>query len=139
MKDRWNREVEGLVRTAQTTDWEAVRIRWENRIKSAFDSLRSTEKAQELEQKFQENVVDPLSNPQLLKESIKEAVGGKRILEENVGGTGSNPQLVKDSIREAVGGKRILDEDVGGTGSSPQLVKESIREAVGGKRILDEK
>jgi len=110
MKDRWNREVEGLVRKAQTTDWEAVRIRWENRIKSAFDSLRSTEKAQELEQKFQENVVDPLSNPQLLKESLKEAVGGKRILDENVGATGSNPQLMKESIREAVGGKRILDE-----------------------------
>lgn len=82
LKDRWNREVEGLVRKAQTTDWEAVRIRWETRIKSAFDSVRNTEKAQELEQRFQENVVGTAGDTQLVKKSIREAVDGKRILDE---------------------------------------------------------
>ncbi len=82
LKDRWNREVEGLVRKAQTTDWEAVRIRWENRIGRAFDRIRSTEKAQELEQRFKDNVVGDADNTQLVKESVQEAVQGKRLLDE---------------------------------------------------------
>ena len=82
LKDRWNREVEGLVRKAQTTDWEAVRIRWENRISTAFDRIRNTEKAHELEQRFKEKVIGTEDNTQLVKESVKEAVQGKRLLEE---------------------------------------------------------
>lgn len=54
LKDRWNREVEKLTRAAQETDWEALRIRWEQRIGNAFDKLRNTEKAQELEQKVRD-------------------------------------------------------------------------------------
>ena len=82
LKDRWNREVETLVRKAQTTDWEAVRIKWENRISNAFGRIRNTEKVQELEQKFKENVVGAGDNTQLVKESVKEAVQGKRLLDE---------------------------------------------------------
>ena len=48
LKDRWNREVEKLTRAAQETDWE------EQRIGNAFDKLRNTEKAQELEQKVRD-------------------------------------------------------------------------------------
>lgn len=82
LKDRWNREVETLVRRVQTTDWEAARIRWENRISSAFGSIRNTEKAQELEQRFKENMVGTGDHTQLVKESVKEAVQGKRLLDE---------------------------------------------------------
>lgn len=82
LKDRWNREIEILVRKAQTTDWEAVRIRWENRISNAFGRVRNTEKAQELEQRFKENVIGTGDNTELVKESVKEAVQGKRLLDE---------------------------------------------------------
>ncbi|KAK5942218.1 hypothetical protein PMZ80_006173 [Knufia obscura] len=82
LKDRWNREVEGIVRKVQTTDWEAVRIRWENRISSAFNGVRNTEKAQELEQRFKENVVGTGDSTQAVKESVQVAVSGKRLLEE---------------------------------------------------------
>lgn len=31
LKDRWNAEVEGMVRRVQETDWREVRERWERR------------------------------------------------------------------------------------------------------------
>ncbi|OCK81915.1 hypothetical protein K432DRAFT_294394 [Lepidopterella palustris CBS 459.81] len=31
-KDRWNGELEGLVRRVQTTDWRAEREQWEDRL-----------------------------------------------------------------------------------------------------------
>ena len=31
-KDRWNGEIESFVRRVQTTDWNVVRERWEDRI-----------------------------------------------------------------------------------------------------------
>ena len=79
MKDRWNREIEGLVRKAQTTDWEAVRIDWEHKISNAFNKLRNTEQAQELEQRLKQNV---LGAEDSLKQSAQEAIHGKRLLEE---------------------------------------------------------
>ena len=82
LKDRWNREIETIVRKAQTTDWEAFRIRWETRIGSAFDKLRQTDKAQELEQRFKENVIGADQTAGSLKNSAQEAMHGKRLLEE---------------------------------------------------------
>ena len=57
MKDRWNGEVEGLVRRVQTTDWSEVRERWERRIGNVFSKLQETDTAKELENKIQEDVV----------------------------------------------------------------------------------
>lgn len=57
LKDRWNREIEKLVHNVQTADWSAKREEYEERIASAWSNLRQTEKAQELEQRFKENIV----------------------------------------------------------------------------------
>ncbi|KAJ9651897.1 hypothetical protein H2198_008861 [Neophaeococcomyces mojaviensis] len=82
LKDRWNREVETWVRKAQNTDWEAVRIRWEHRLGNVWDKIRNSEKAQEIEQKFQENVIGAEKTAETVKDKAAEAMHGKRLLEE---------------------------------------------------------
>jgi len=48
LKDRWNAEIEGLVRRAEETDWNAVRERWEGRLGSVWGKLQAGEVAQRL-------------------------------------------------------------------------------------------
>jgi altered-inheritance-of-mitochondria protein 5 len=43
LKDRWNGEVEGLVRRVQETDWNKVRARWESRIGTVWAKVRESE------------------------------------------------------------------------------------------------
>ena len=57
MKDRWNGEIEGLVRRIEDTDWNEVRERWERRVGNVWEKLRRSETEQELERKFKENVL----------------------------------------------------------------------------------
>jgi hypothetical protein len=42
LKDRWNAEVEGLVRRVEETDWNQVRARWESRIGAVWAKLRES-------------------------------------------------------------------------------------------------
>jgi altered-inheritance-of-mitochondria protein 5 len=44
-KDRWNSEIEGLVKKAQTTDWNTVGDRMADRISSLWS--KASEKAKE--------------------------------------------------------------------------------------------
>lgn len=81
LKDRWNREVEGLVRRVQDTDWEEVRIRWENRVGSAWDNVRGIEKVQELEQRFQETVLGAEQDVKKTAKDTAKAAQPKRLLE----------------------------------------------------------
>jgi len=39
-KDKWNSEIEGLVKRAYETNWAAVRARWEDRVAAAWGGLR---------------------------------------------------------------------------------------------------
>lgn len=57
LKDRWNGEVESLVRRAQETDWAALRESWERRIARAWRNLRDTEAGREVETRLKENVI----------------------------------------------------------------------------------
>lgn len=82
LKDRWNREVESLVRRVQSTDWEALRVRWERRIGFAVNDLRETDAVQELEQKLKENIIGTEKPSEALQNSAKDAVQGKRLLDE---------------------------------------------------------
>ena len=43
LKDRWNGEVESLVRRVQETDWNQVRARWESRIGTVWSKIRQSE------------------------------------------------------------------------------------------------
>lgn len=39
MKERWNEEVEGMVRRVQSTDWSGVRERWARRGVGAWRNV----------------------------------------------------------------------------------------------------
>lgn len=54
LKDRWNAELGAMVRRVGETDWNLVRDRWENRLASAWDRVRSSEVGQEVEGKVKE-------------------------------------------------------------------------------------
>ena len=88
LKDRWNREIEKLVHNVQTTDWSAKREEYEERIASAWSNLRQTEKAQELEQRFKENVVG------VADEAKEQGQGVKQIVEDSQETTG-RPRLLE--------------------------------------------
>ena len=65
LKDRWNREVEKLVRNIQETDWTQKRELYEERIAAVWSKVRSSDPAQELESKAKE-----------LEQKLKEQVAG---------------------------------------------------------------
>ena len=78
LKDRWNREIEKLVHNVQTTDWSAKREEYEARIASAWSNVRQTEKAQELEQRFQENVAGVADEGKQKVEEAKQNLKGAK-------------------------------------------------------------
>ena len=82
LKDRWNSEIEKMVRNIQETDWHEKREQAEHRIANAWSNLRQTEKAQELEERFKENVVGTADKAENTVEAAKEGVGQKRLLEQ---------------------------------------------------------
>jgi len=77
LKDRWNGEVEGLVRKAQNTDWNHVRERWEARIGTVFAKVRESEAGDRLKE-MKENVV---GTDEEVKKAATEAIQPKRLLE----------------------------------------------------------
>ena len=40
LKDRWNRELEETVKNVQETDWNQVRVRWEERVGDVWNQVR---------------------------------------------------------------------------------------------------
>lgn len=123
-KDRWNREVENLVHKAQTTDWEAERIKWENRFSNAFNNVRNTEAVQNAEEKIkqtvQEGSADALQAAKDTGEKIKQTVqegsadalqaaknAGEKIKQTVQGGGANAVQAAKNA---AIGDdKRLLE------------------------------
>ena len=81
LKDRWNSEIEKLVHNIQTTDWNEKREQAEERIANAWSKVRQTEKAQELEQRFKENVVGVEDDAKRIAEEAKEKASEPRLLE----------------------------------------------------------
>ena len=82
LKDRWNSEVEGLVRKAQYTDWNEVRERWEALAGDAWRRIKGSE----MGERVQQGVVDAGEEVKKTAEQItgtaKETVPGeKRLLE----------------------------------------------------------
>ncbi len=82
LKDRWNSEFEKMVRNIQQTDWNEKREQAEERIANAWGNLRQTEKAQELEQRFKENVIGTADKVEDRIDEAKEATTQKRLLEQ---------------------------------------------------------
>ena len=85
LKDRWNSEVENMVRRAQTTDWDKVRESWESRVGSVWARVRESEAGE----RFKENVAGIKDSAAGAGENFKkateqathEATESKRLLE----------------------------------------------------------
>jgi altered-inheritance-of-mitochondria protein 5 len=56
LKDRWNGEVERLVRRVEETDWSRQREIYEERVATVWAKLRSSEQAQQLQQNVKDAV-----------------------------------------------------------------------------------
>ncbi len=87
LKDRWNREVEKLVRNVQETDWSAKRQLYEERVKNVWASVKSSETGQEIEAKAKE-----------LEQAVKDKVAG-------------GAETAKDKAKEKTSGeeRRLLE------------------------------
>jgi altered-inheritance-of-mitochondria protein 5 len=79
LKDRWNREVETLVRRVEETDWNQVRARWESRIGTVWAKVRESEAGE----KLRENVVATGEEVKKAAETtqIQQSPEPKRLLE----------------------------------------------------------
>ena len=71
-----------MVRNIQQTDWNEKREQAEQKIANAWGNLRETEQAQELEQKFKENVMGTEEKVKDKVEGAKEGTRQKRLLEQ---------------------------------------------------------
>lgn len=158
LKDRWNREVENLVRKAQHTDWEAVRIRWEGRLGNAWAKVRGTEQVQEIEQKVRDGAQDLKENvttgaqdlkknvsarAQDLRENVtakaedlrKDVAAGAHDLRKNVA---SGAEKLKDNVvAQTEKARDSLDNLVNSGKEAKDTAKSKANEAVHGKRLLE--
>ena len=142
LKDRWNREVEKLVRNVQQTDWERVRENAEDIIAAAWARLRQSKTAQEVEGRAKELSEQVATN---VKETV--ADGGERLREI--------VDASKEKVVEAMetGGKRVQEAVGVATEKLEELEKagedkleelreareERVKETAGQqKRILEE-
>jgi MICOS complex subunit MIC12 len=87
LKDRWNGEIEHAVRRLQTTDWDAVRVRWERRIGNVFQRLRESDAGKEVAaagDTLKENVIGATEGgaKDAAKEKTAKKTTGKRLLEQ---------------------------------------------------------
>ena len=82
LKDRWNSEVEGLVRKAQYTDWNEVRERWETLAGDAWRRLSGSEMGERLQQSVVDSGEEVKQTVEQIAGTAKEGVPGeKRLLE----------------------------------------------------------
>ena len=86
MKDKWNAEVEGLVRRAQSTDWNEVRVRWERRLGNVWDKMRAEgADAKSIAKQAEQAIVQGMPNlPTRNGVKVDHPSPGDRLLEEPV-------------------------------------------------------
>lgn len=81
LKDRWNTEIERMVQRIQTTDWTEQREIYEQKMSSAWNNLKHTEQAKELEQKVKETVDAVKGDTKEKVEDVKEKTQQPRLLD----------------------------------------------------------
>jgi MICOS complex subunit MIC12 len=86
LKDRWNGEIEHAVRRLQTTDWNAVRARWERRIGNVFQRLQESDAGKDVaaaSDKLKENVIGATEGSEdAVKGKTARKTTEKRLLEQ---------------------------------------------------------
>ncbi|KAJ9603478.1 hypothetical protein H2200_012256 [Cladophialophora chaetospira] len=132
LKDRWNREIEKLVRNAQETDWQQVRQDAEHRLARTWASVRQSETAQQVETQAKDL-------GEQVRANVKETVAdGREKLRETV-------DTSKERVKEAVeqGGRKVIEavgaatEKVEELGTAGQKKLEELSTA--GKEKVEEK
>ncbi|KAK5459469.1 hypothetical protein LTS15_003597 [Exophiala xenobiotica] len=85
LKDHWNSEIEKLVRNVQTTDWTAKREQWESTIAATWNKVRSSQSAQQLEQKAKVTAQELENNVKnLVAEGKDKARNATKDVERNI-------------------------------------------------------
>jgi peptidoglycan hydrolase-like amidase len=103
LKDRWNSEIEHLVRKVQTTDWQQQREIYEQKVSSAWSRLRQTEQAKELEQRVKETV-------DATKSQVKDAMDTtKDQVRDAVDAAKGQAKDKVDAAKQPTGGSRLLE------------------------------
>lgn len=86
-KDRWNGEVESLVRTVEETDWNQVRARWESRIGTVWAKLRNSQAGDMIRENIglsAEDVKKAAETAQVQAQTeVQQSPEPKRLLETN--------------------------------------------------------
>lgn len=99
LKDRWNREVEKLVRNAQETDWTQKREVYEERLSTLWGKARASEQGRDLEAKARELEQNVEDKARQLGRTVKDKVAeGKEALtatKDEVKSTGREPRLLE--------------------------------------------
>lgn len=158
LKDRWNREVEKLVRNVQTTDWEALRLRIEDRLGNAFGRVRETEQVKELEQQAKkvsrelEHQIE--DGTKVLNETVKD--NAQQLQKQAQKGAQEAEKKARQAAREVekkarqgaqevdkkvrTGAKELqkkVQDGIAGTKEAAESAKQSTERAVHGKRLLE--
>ena len=85
LKDRWNGEIEHAVRRLQTTDWDAVRQRWERRIGNVFQRVKESDAGRDI------------------------TAATDRLTEKIAGAAEGTKEAAKDSAAKKTTGPRLLE------------------------------
>ena len=103
LKDRWNREVEKLVRNVQETDWTAARENAERRLAEVWSRVRQSETGREIEGRAAE-----LSEQ--VRTGVKEGIAeGRGKLREAVDAGGRKVVDGKEEIKKEAQPRRLLE------------------------------
>lgn len=100
LKDRWNGEIEHAVRRLQTTDWDAVRQRWERRIGNVFQRLRESDAGREVAAAGDRLTDHVAATGDKLNNSIVGATEGAK----------DAAKSAKDTTKQNTTGKRLLEQ-----------------------------
>lgn len=74
LKDRWNREVEKLVRNVQETDWAAKRQVYEERLATGWKQVRESDSGKQVEGKVRDIQQDVKVKAKELEQKVRDGV-----------------------------------------------------------------
>lgn len=96
LKDRWNDEVERLVRRVEETDWSRKREIYEERIAAVWTKLRSSEQVKELERNVKDAVAGAAeSAKETLSDATKKVQDATTTTTTSTTTTGKEPRLLE--------------------------------------------
>ena len=162
LKDRWNDEIEKMVHKVQTTDWTEQREIYEQKIATAWSTLRQTEQAQQLASKAKEAADSARSKAQEVAEdartTARDFTDKSKDTARDLANTGAEEVkeklgVARDVAQERLGAARDVAQEKLGVardvaqerlGAARDVAKEKLgvaqdiaKQQTGQKRLLD--